>query len=321
MPKDNYGREIPINPTTGEYLDLNTGKWYTPRTGLANIGRDNGMDNGTLQGTGGMGGVGSKTVKQQSQDVYLPMPGEDYTAWTVRLRGRASQGDAQANLILQKGSTQPEFMQQLFRDRNMDALYVGSTGESAQMSVDRKLKEFYDKMNGPLDMNDPEVRSAMAAGGNVAQRTAAGRGIRGGLSDAGIVKASVDSLIPIQQQRRELGLRALGMSGDRQQYADAVAQNAGYRAEDMAHMNAVERWNQQNADEQKWFGYATQAVGTTGSLVGGAASMGGGGGGGGGSGGYGGGGMQAASYGGANNINVSNGSATYMRPPPKGNGY
>ena len=127
---------------------------------------------------------------------------------------------------------------------------AGGAGGMSGDGLDAKIKEFYDRMNAPLDMNDPEVKQAVATGTNLAQAQSARTGVQGGLSQAGITKAGLDSMNPIRQFRQGLGLQALGLANNREQGLRNLA-NQKYQ---MERENSLAGYKSKQANDQALWG-------------------------------------------------------------------
>lgn len=78
-------------------------------------------------------------------------------------------------------------------------------------SYEDELRNFARLMMNP---NAPELQQARALGINAGQQTAANRGLRGGLSEGGILNAGAKAYYGLHQQRNEAGLRALGAAAN-----------------------------------------------------------------------------------------------------------
>lgn len=120
------------------------------------------------------------------------------------------------------------------------------------------IQEYYKHMMAPLDQNDPEVKRVIAMGTNTAQRQYSNTGIRGGLSDAGVTKAALDSAGGLQQFRQGQGLQALSLANNRQQgLANIQMQQYGIQRD-----NSLAAYNSQTAQRQA-------LLGTVGGIAGG----------------------------------------------------
>lgn len=127
--------------------------------------------------------------------------------------------------------------------------YTGQADPNAPApgdGMDARIADFARRMSGPLDMNDPEVKMVLAAGTNSAQKLAAGRGIRGGLSDAGVVKSGMDSLTGLSAHRNDLGMQALGLQSNR----DLGLRNLDMQKYQMERDNSLASWKSQQASSQ-----------------------------------------------------------------------
>lgn len=114
--------------------------------------------------------------------------------------------------------------------------------------MDQKINDFYAKMMGPLDQNDPEVQRATNNATGIANRQASMQGLAGPMSVYGAVQAGTNAQAGLQQFRQGLAAQALGMQSNRdlglknlqeEKYHDAQNNSlAGYQSE-QAHNQAL----------------------------------------------------------------------------------
>lgn len=88
----------------------------------------------------------------------------------------------------------------------------GGQAGTSQDKLIQMLMDFFTKMNGPLDTNDPMVKSILGGAYSTAAQDALGRGINGGLGIQSAQQAYVNSAAQMQQQRQQMGLGALGQA-------------------------------------------------------------------------------------------------------------
>lgn len=145
-------------------------------------------------------------------------PGETKQAWAARIGGLT--GSVQGNV--KALFADPDFA------KNMGATGApqgpGQPSPGGQPDYTRQIQDFYRMMTDP---NAPELKAAGAQGVNAGQRAFGSAGIRGGLSDAGIAKAGMDSRNGMFMQRSSLGLQALqtGSNRDLNLGTDALARD------------------------------------------------------------------------------------------------
>ncbi len=114
----------------------------------------------------------------------------------------------------------------------------------AQKAADsrRRLEEFINHLNAPLDMNDPYTKMIAQGASNMASDEARRRGINGGLSVTNVGRGVAGALTGLDMQRKELGLRAMG-EGFRVEDADrAYNENNKRYAADQADAYALREY-------------------------------------------------------------------------------
>lgn len=165
-------------------------------------------------------------IKQYHPDVntdeLYPQPGESYAAWASRLQKFGAQYpdaqgiiDAQTQVkALKTGEVTPrgKTIMGLFESQRS-----GGAGGAAGGPLDRNkaIDDFYRMM---MDPNAPELQAAQAYASSAEARRLKGAGIGGGMANAGIARAGMDSRNMLSGQRQQAGINALagGMGYDLQ---------------------------------------------------------------------------------------------------------
>ncbi len=210
-----------------------------------------------------MGSTGLRTIfpwdaaaqqDPQNRDLWSslnPQQGESMDAYSARLLKAASdnpqikaQITAQISKLAQaKADPNGAWAKQvagLFgmstnTDPNITGAGGGTPGGPGALDRNQATDDFYRMMMNP---NDPSLLAAQDRAGNLAQRSAAGRGLVGGLSEAGIAKAGMDSRNSLLLQRQGMGMAAIqqGIGYD-------IARNG--QSFDQNQSNAINAANQQ----------------------------------------------------------------------------
>lgn len=93
-----------------------------------------------------------------------------------------------------------------------------------------KLRQFYEKLSGPIDMNDPGVKAMVGNALAAADRKANAQGIRGGLSVSNSQQATANALAQYDNDRQKLYMQGLsqlaGLQGQQDMYNDQRYRNA-----------------------------------------------------------------------------------------------
>lgn len=108
---------------------------------------------------------------------------------------------------------------------------AAATGGKAGRTFEDMLREYYDELNSPLDMNDPEIQAILGTARSQSQANAAARGVNGAAS----VRAGEDSFL-----RAAAGMRndRIGMAGN----ALGMGVQAEQRNRDRAYEDSWRRW-------------------------------------------------------------------------------
>lgn len=201
---------------------------------------------------------------QGENEKFKPIPGESYATWQTRIKNLATGIGWPLDKGMMFQYQRPEFAQKIAALTGWDmstpdgavAAQGQGPGQSGPMNRNAEVDAFYRMM---MDPNAPELQAAQQGATNLAQRGAAGRGIRGGLSDAGIRKAGLDARMGLASQRAGMGLQALqgGMNYDLGMGTQAIQRN-GMQFD----QNQSTEINRANADRAKW-----QAVAAAGGQV------------------------------------------------------
>lgn len=237
------------------------GMWIDDATGQMVNGGD--VD-AASSAWGGLGWNNSGLQTQVHQQL-APKVGEDYDGWLKRISSlvgtsamstpgaSAANGNLVAQYVDYVRNNRASLEGKMPGSRGQGAPGLGTGaagGPSAPTNYEDELMKFYRHMTGPLDMNDPEVKQAMAVATNVGQKQSALQGIRGGLATSGISKMAVDSLAPIQNQRRQQGLQALMGGANHSLGLSAQGMQAQAQAFDQNQSNQINAANQQRAGLQ-----------------------------------------------------------------------
>lgn len=202
--------------------------------------------------------------------VFMPVPGENYEGWKARITAQAQKMGWPLDRGMMFQYTSPQFFDRIKGLAGWDdsgQLGQQHGGQAAgpatgsPMNRNQAIDDFYRMM---MDPNAPELRAAQEHGTNLAQRGAAGRGIRGGLSDAGIRKAGLDSRMGLASQRADLGLRAIqgGMNYDLGMGTQAI-QKQGMQFD----QNQSNDINAYNREKDKWQMIASAGGQVAGGLI------------------------------------------------------
>jgi hypothetical protein len=81
--------------------------------------------------------------------------------------------------------------------------------------ISQSMKQFYDHLNSPLDMNDPYVAQILQGVQNRAGDAARLRGIGGPMSIANSQQAMTNAAVSMDQEKKAMALQALGARNDR----------------------------------------------------------------------------------------------------------
>lgn len=128
----------------------------------------------------------------------------------------------------------------------------GDAGVGAQVDpLTQQIQDFYRHMTGPLDMNDPEVKQAIATGVNSVQRSTNASGVKGGLSDQAIARGAMGAQTQLAAQRRQQGLSALGMLDARDRGQAGLGLQAQGQFFDQNQSNSINSYNRNRADQQQ----------------------------------------------------------------------
>lgn len=161
---------------------------------------------------------------------------------------------------LNKAATDPIF-QKYFpgykysgpQNSNTDGAPVASPNGNAKPDYTQQIQDFYKMM---MDPNAPELHRAGAQGVNMGQRSFGNAGIRGGLSDAGIAKAGMDSRGALFNQRAGMGLQALQTGSNREMGLGA----SGLARDEFNRESSNQQYNKDQATQQAVISGAGQAV-------------------------------------------------------------
>lgn len=118
------------------------------------------------------------------------------------------------------------------------------------MDYNKAITDFYAKMTAPLDMNDPQVKQALATGVNNNQRFSNYSGVKGGLSQAGLAKSAMGATTALASQRQQMGLQALTLGSNRDLGIGTEAGQNNRYASDLAQSNAINQSNAERANLQ-----------------------------------------------------------------------
>lgn len=174
------------------------------------------------------------TISQYHPDIpkgsLYPQQGEDFNAWSARLDGVIKKYPDTQNIIestrqmktLKTGETTPQGAQLMqYFDKNS----AGAAG-SANGPLDRNkaIDDFYRMM---MDPNAPELKAAQEQASIRSQQGMEGRGIGGGMENASVARAGLDSRNALQFQRQQAGINALhqGMGYDLNKSGQTFDQN------------------------------------------------------------------------------------------------
>lgn len=204
--------------------------------------RDNKVNPGGVRSVMGFGYADALTKDYNYRSTLYPQPGESYDQWLGRvdqelpgfsaLMGKdnspqgAWKGDMQgaqrsniAGLIKegQMSGFSPEQIkalreQQGFADPGnlgQAEATAAATDPNAPGTGSDIMRAFAAQMMKPFDQNDPYAQSVIRAASSAADRSAAGRGIRGGLASSGVANAAAQAGTAVNMQRNQLGLNAL----------------------------------------------------------------------------------------------------------------
>ncbi len=149
--------------------------------------------------------------------LMAPRSDDDYDSWLSRIEQRAATGDASMWADTPTGGPAAgrlkEYVNLVRANRSKyEKLFAPKAGEQTDPRspgnnpYEQEAANFYRLM---MDPNAPELKQAMTSGMNRGSTDSANRGIAGGLSQAGILKAGLDSRGGLAQQRAGLGLQAL----------------------------------------------------------------------------------------------------------------
>lgn len=106
---------------------------------------------------------------------------------------------------------------------------VRATGGKSGRTFEDMLREYYEELNSPLDLNDPEIQAILSTARSQSQSNAGARGVNGAAS----VRAGEDSYLRaaagLQGQRQGLAAQALGMGMQAEQRNRDRAQEDAWR--------------------------------------------------------------------------------------------
>lgn len=124
---------------------------------------------------------------------------------------------------------------------------AGSVQAAPGSDYEQEMMNFYRLMMNP---NAPELQQARALGVNAMQKNVGARGLRGGLSDAGVLKAGADSYNQALLQRQGLGYQALAGASNRGLGLSAQGLSREAMLFDQNQSNMINRANQERAQLQ-----------------------------------------------------------------------
>lgn len=105
--------------------------------------------------------------------------------------------------------------------------------------INAQIQDFYKRMMAPLNQDDPEVKQAIANGVNATQKYTGMNGIRGGISQAGLVKSALNSQNQLSMQRQQMGLSAMQLGSNRDLGLGVEGGLNSRFGQDMAQSNAI----------------------------------------------------------------------------------